>query len=297
MQRFNFNFEAIVHNARDVIVVTKAAPLDDPGPEIVYVNHAFTQLTGYSFQESVGQNPRFLQRDDDICQETRDKIRQALKQQVAIQATLKNYSKSGRAYWLDMNIIPLRDESGQVTHFAAIERDVTEQKLIEEQLQFLATTDPLTGLLNRRAFEERLNDEHSRFTRKREYYSVLMIDVDKFKPINDIYGHAAGDQALREIAQTFQGELRLHDSAARIGGDEFCILLPFSRYQDARKVAEKLKSAVNQLHVQNSTDRTQLGISIGIAQAEEKDINFSDTLRRADKALFKVKRSGRNGIA
>ena len=127
MKTFDFDFQQIVDAANDVIIVTKSDPIDPPGPEIVYVNKAFTDLTGYAPDEVMGKTPRLLQSSGTDV-DTKRAIKQALQKQQPVRVTIRNYAKSGREYWLDVSILPLRDESGEVTHFAAIERDVTEQK-------------------------------------------------------------------------------------------------------------------------------------------------------------------------
>lgn len=129
-----FSLEDVVKFANDIIIVTEAHPLDEPGPKIVYVNKSFTDLTGYSPDEVIGKSPRILQGPDSDPQ-TRLEIRQALEKRHSVRTAIVNYSKSGRKYWLDINIIPLRNPSGEVTHFAAIERDLTDIKKAEEEIK------------------------------------------------------------------------------------------------------------------------------------------------------------------
>ncbi|UCE63389.1 MAG: PAS domain-containing protein [Nitrospirota bacterium] len=126
----DFSLEDVVKFANDIVIVTEAEPLDNPGPKIVYVNKAFTDLTGYAPEEVIGKTPRILQGPDSHS-ETRAHIRAALEKKEPIRTAIVNYSKSGRKYWLDINIIPLKDGSGKVTHFAAIERDLTDIKEAE----------------------------------------------------------------------------------------------------------------------------------------------------------------------
>ncbi len=294
MSKLDFDFSEIVKNAKDIIIVTKSFPIDPPGPEIVYVNQAFTRLTGYSSEEVIGKNPRILQPDnnqEDI--EARKKIRDALTNQCPVKATVKNYAKNGREYWLEMNIFPLKDSSGKVTHFAAIERDVTAQKILEEQLEILAKTDPLTNLLNRRAFDEGLTNEFSRYKRSGEPYSILMLDVDFFKAINDKHGHATGDHVLKNIADACSSVIRIHDSASRYGGDEFSILLPYTKLKSAYTVAQKIRKLISQITTPQMNEK--LSVSIGVAEVESSDLSHSAIFERADDSLYHVKNSGRDG--
>jgi len=130
----DFSIEDVVRFANDIVIVTEADPLDEPGPKIVYVNEAFTRLTGYAKEEVLGKTPRVLQ-GPDSAPETRAEIRRALEKKEPIRTTIVNYSKSGEKYWLDINIIPLKNSKGEVTHFAAIERDLTVIKQAEEEIR------------------------------------------------------------------------------------------------------------------------------------------------------------------
>ena len=129
-----YSIEDVIKFTNDIVIVTEAYPLDEPGPRIVYVNEAFTQLTGYSREEVLGKSPRILQGPDSDPR-ARAEIKSALKEQKSIRTAIVNYSKSGRKYWLDINIIPLKNNQGKVTHFAAIERDLTEIKQAEEEIR------------------------------------------------------------------------------------------------------------------------------------------------------------------
>ena len=130
----DFSLEDVVKLTNDIVIVTEAYPLDAPGPKIVYVNKAFTDVTGFAPKEVIGKTPRILQ-GPDSDPETRAEIRAALKKKEPVRTVIVNYSKSGRKYWLDINIIPLKDSNGEVTHFAAIERDLTEIKKAEEEIR------------------------------------------------------------------------------------------------------------------------------------------------------------------
>ena len=171
-----FDFSEIVQNAKDVVIVTKADPIDEPGPEIIYVNQAFSEMTGYSAEEVIGKSPRILQSKDTEIKE-KLAIRRALEKKEAVRVTLRNYTKLGKEYWIDLSILPLRDNNGNVTHFASIQRDITEQKNLERKLQVLCRTDPLTTAANRRAFNEILSQEFSRFKRSQKVHMLQKTQV------------------------------------------------------------------------------------------------------------------------
>lgn len=295
MHEFDFSFQAIVEAAQDVVVVTKADSVDFPGPEIVYVNKAFTQLTGYSFEEAVGKTPRILQseRTDPAA---KAEIRKALTYKKPVRITINNRSKYGQDYWLDLSILPLKNSAGEVTHFVAIERDVTNQKELEIELSFLSNRDPLTGLFNRRALEEFGDKEFARYLRKREVFCVLMLDIDHFKEINDRFGHSAGDDVLTKVSQLCLSHFRMQDVIARVGGEEFCIILPTTEILDALKIANRLCRLIAETTFCFADAQAEITASIGGAEIDEYDISLSKVIERADQALYRAKKTGRNKV-
>ena len=295
MSGFDFNFKDIIDEAHDVIVVTKATPISAPGPEIVYVNKAFTELTGYSFDEAVGSDPRMLQ-SADTDPETKAKIRRALKRQEPVRVTLKNYSKSGEGYWLEMNILPLKDSDGNVTHFAAIERDVTESKELEFKLDQMSRQDPLSGLLNRRAFDEAIELELSRFFKTEKVFTVLALDIDHFKAVNDRYGHQTGDRVIQLMSNTCRSLFGKLGHVARTGGEEFTILVPDMNAQAAEQLAEELCQNIAALTLRTHVGPIKFTTSIGVSEVGAHDKITSQILARADKALYEAKNSGRNKV-
>ncbi len=295
MKKIDFNFRDIAEFANDVIIVTKSFPLDPPGPEIVYVNKAFTELTGYTEAEILGKNPRILQ-SEKTDKNTTQIIRQGLENKAPVRVTIRNFSKIGKEYWLDLSILPLKDPDGKVTHFVAIERDVTEQKNIERELEILSKTDSLTGLLNRRAFDSILKDERNQFKQTQNGYSLLMLDIDHFKAINDTYGHTIGDEAIQSFAKVCSSELRAKDKMARVGGEEFCVLLPSTDIEKAYSIAENLRKKVSNTSLKSKNKKISLTVSIGVSEAEYADSCHTDILKRVDKNLYQAKKTGRNKV-
>ncbi len=175
--------------------------------------------------------------------------------------------------------------------------DITERKRMEEQLHALATTDSLTDLANRRQFLSSLNDEFVRAHRLyRQCSSVLMLDVDFFKRINDTHGHAVGDAVLKHFAQLMRHSLRKIDVAGRIGGEEFAIILPGADATAARTLAERLRGAVADTPLVLDGEIIPLTVSIGVATIEMHDRDADSTLLRADEALYRAKENGRNRV-
>ena len=290
-----FDFSTIVNNAKDAVIVTKAEPIDDPGPEIIYVNKAFTEMTGYSSEEVIGKSPRILQ-SKDTEQKEKSAIRRALEKKEAIRVTLRNYTKTGREYWIDLSILPLHDKDGKLTHFASIQRDITKQKNLERELQILCRTDPLTTAANRRAFEEMLSQEFSRFKRSRKEYALIMIDIDHFKSVNDEYGHSVGDKVLIEVTEKCKDSLRYHDIVARLGGEEFCILLPYTNATQAKQIAERLRGKIESMQIISEGNRINVTVSVGLSLVCLDDSDGHDAMQRADQKLFEAKDLGRNTV-
>lgn len=165
-----------------------------------------------------------------------------------------------------------------------------------EQIRQLAITDSLTGLLNRRQILELATTEFSRSRRYQKPFSVLLIDIDRFKLINDNYGHAIGDQAIKATAEAMVNNLRQVDYCARFGGEEFVALMPETSLESAMIVAERIRSAIASITLSISSPIIQFTASIGIASYHLQDQEFATILQRADLALYQAKLQGRNRI-
>lgn len=289
-------FRAVVESANDAIIIT-GPDLDFPGPTILYVNKAFTDLTGYTANEVIGMSPRMFQ-GPRITGGAGHEAGEALRRGEPVHTTALNYGKGGRRYWVDIKIIPLRDADGNITHFAAIERDITEIKEQQDQLRKLAEQDELTGVANRRHFLSAMRAEMGRALRYRHPLSMLMIDIDHFKRVNDTWGHAAGDQVLKALAETCVGGLRRMDLVGRIGGEEFAVMLPETGANAARDTGERLREAVSGIKVLVTSDSRpiQITCSIGAAGLDHGGDTVDRLMARADRALYQAKDEGRNRL-
>lgn len=280
-------FRQIVEHAQDVIVVTEARPLDEPGPRIIYVNPAFTRLTGYTSDEVIGQSPRLLQRPSTVDATTRGDIRAGLESGEGFRGPILNFSKDGTAYWLDMNIFALRDDTGHITAFAAIERDITARMLRESELRSAARTDALTGLFNRRA----LTQVVAGIWDDTALNSVLVLDLDRFKAVNDQHGHTTGDQILQSIGDVLATVARDGDYPIRSGGDEFLLVLMHTDLPAATRIATQVQDEL--AYAQIGRDLPPVTVSIGAASGH---MPLTEMIDSADRALRRSKRAGRNLI-
>lgn len=261
------------------------------GGEILWVNQAFEQMTGYSFDEAVGQRPSIL-RSGAHSAAFYERIWSQLLSGKSWHGELKNRTKDGRTYVEEQTIAPVRDRFGNITHFIALKQDATERHRQEQQLIHLALHDPLTGLPNRRSWEEAL-DQMVNQARLGQKGALLLVDLDRFKTVNDTYGHLAGDQLLKEIARCMNRALRRQDLLARLGGDEFGILMGDVSPAEALTIAERLRSEVLSSTFVIGAERLQPTLSIGMIPVSGNH-SAQELLSLADSALYAAKEQGRN---
>jgi diguanylate cyclase (GGDEF)-like protein/PAS domain S-box-containing protein len=202
------------------------------------------------------------------------------------------YRKDGSIMTGELQVIPHLDGSGKVIELIGVTRDISERKVFEAELRNLAVTDTLTGVWNRRHGTELLTADLSA-RRPGQALSLLMLDIDHFKTINDTFGHQAGDHVLIEIASRLRRSLRGSDMVARWGGEEFVVLLRDCALPDALRLAEDIRAAIAELPFGAMGSLT---VSVGVAEARASE-DLTTWLERADQALYRAKRSGRNEVA
>lgn len=207
--------------------------------------------------------------------------------------------REGHWVWIfESGHITERDGAGNPVRMVGVQQDISERKALEERLTHLAMRDELTGLYNRRRFMECSDQEYGRLKRQTAYeVGTLMLDLDRFKLVNDTYGHAAGDQMLKGFADTVQRQLRENDLFGRLGGEEFAILLPHTDLQGCERVAEKVRAAVEAMRIPLESGETlTITTSVGLTMMHKEDTRPDGALARADKALYQAKHSGRNRV-
>ncbi|MCP3374149.1 diguanylate cyclase [Bradyrhizobium cajani] len=216
--------------------------------------------------------------------------------------TYRNVHREKSEIWLESTLRVTRKVNGDVDGVVAISRDITEQKELETRLEMLAIEDSLTGLANRRRFDERLSEEWTRAYRDRSSLALLMIDVDHFKAYNDEYGHPAGDACLRVVAQVIAAETqRSGDLAARYGGEEFAMLLPNTDASGCARIGDRIRRAIREAGLVHSSNRAYGCVTASLGGAAcrpvlERTAGVASLVEAADQALYAAKQAGRNRL-
>jgi diguanylate cyclase (GGDEF)-like protein/PAS domain S-box-containing protein len=205
--------------------------------------------------------------------------------------------KGGESIWVSSSGYPIYDGELRFHGYRGVDVNVTELTKAKKEVERLALSDPLTGLANRRHLVEQYSREVSRAKRSGKPISLLILDLDHFKSVNDRYGHLAGDACLKCVTAVIESYLRNIDIAARFGGEEFIVLLPETGESGARIVAEKLRAAVAETEIQLHEELLHVTVSIGIATAKPSELeNFDEIVGKADTAMYRAKESGRNMV-
>ena len=269
--------------------------ITDVNATIQYVNPYFEEESGYSAAEAVGQNPRILNSgltDKSVFEDMWHHL-------VAGEpwtGELINRRKSGEIYWEEARIAPVKNEQGITTHYVAVNMDITEQKQTHERIAYLAHHDLLTNLPNRLLFFDRVTQSLALAKRQGCPLAVLFIDLDKFKPINDNFGHAVGDWVLQQVALRITASVRTSDTVGRIGGDEFVVLLPnVSDATNAIRIAEKVRHTLSQ-PLPYQEHQFEISASIGVALSAEQGSTVEALTAHADCAMYHAKEGGRNAV-
>lgn len=275
--------------------MNEAVTVTDQDNRIIAVNSAFTDITGYTLDEVKGKNPRLLSSGAQPTEFYR-KMWESLTSTGRWSGELKNRRKSGELYIEHLSINLVRDQQGKPTRHVAVFSDISERKASEERVYHLAHHDALTGLPNRALFNDRLQQGLLKAKRDKVRLALMFLDVNRFKPVNDIFGHTIGDLLLKEVAKRINDCLRKSDSAARIGGDEFVMLLPnIETAQDAVSVAEKISKACNR-PFELAGHTLHISSSIGIAVYPEHGDDDEMLMINADMAMYRAKEGGDSNV-
>ena len=262
--------------------------------KLTYLNPAVTTFTVYTVEEALAM-PIEERYSPETLKVMRKKFQIAMVDPAYTEDTMEAevYKKDGSSLWMMVHIRTIKDENGTLQGIVGVSRDITFQKKKEALLTEFATLDSLTGVINRRFFMDRLSDELDRSVRYSLSASVMMLDIDHFKKVNDTYGHAAGDAALLRFVNVVQECLRSSDFLGRIGGEEFAIVLPGTTLSGATILADRILRTVAAAEIHYGGKVFKVTTSIGVTESLPPDTP-SSVVDRADQALYTAKDSGRN---
>ena len=293
------DFQSLAENSVDIIC---RAGLDYG---LKYVSPSCFRILGWSQEEMLRAPPLSLMLPEDA-----PAIEEAVARNVASGTpfsfvTVRMFRKDGSLVWMEVTSRQVFDDvTGDLKEYITVLRDISERKAFEEKLEAEALTDSLTGVANRRSFDNTLGREWKRTLREGSQLSLLMIDIDNFKSVNDMYGHQVGDDYLRAISAAMCGTVRAPDTVARYGGEEFAVILPTVDSRGAVQTAERVRAAIGDLQLTHEGNMEGEGLvtaSIGAATALARQggtIKMPESLLlAADTALYKAKQGGRNRVA
>ncbi|MFZ5911170.1 MAG: diguanylate cyclase domain-containing protein [Chloroflexota bacterium] len=265
----------------------------NPEGRIITVNEAFTRITGFSQQDVNQQRPTIFIHQENSLKTILDSLHDAILLGKDWQGELPAHRKNGETFPALIQVIAVTDQEGAIENYIGFLTDITARKETDERLQHLATHDVLTGLPNRILFIDRLQSALWRAEQSGNMVAVLFLDLDGFKTVNDQLGHQMGDEFLRVIAKRLQASIKITDSAARMGGDEFAVLLQnISSQEDALHATERLLAMISK-PVSLKENKVQTTASIGISIYPEHGTQES-LLASADQAMYLAKSKGKN---
>lgn len=252
-----------------------------------YANPPMANLTGIPIESRLGKNQYEVGTSDELAGAFQATYQQVFDTGEPVELEFDYHGTTGLRHYLG-RATPEFDHDGRAQTVLSVVRDITEVKRLQHQLEQLAGTDPLTSLLNRRSFVARLDTELERVRRDQGDLSLLMLDLNNFKQINDRFGHVGGDRVLEAVGRILLAENDSHQIAARLGGDEFCVVLIDTDESMARQVAERIGQRVSDISL-DSPEPIGVSVSVGVATAGEQDTTALDLLSRVDMLMYQVK--------
>lgn len=281
---------AVAFETQEPLIIT------DPDSIILRANNAFIETSGYMREELVGQKMNFLKsgRHD---QQFYEAMWEIITETGVWQGEIWDRRKNGDIIPVWLAITAVKNDKGTVTHYVGTYIDITKRKLAEDEIKNLAFYDPLTQLPNRRLLQERINHGIQRSQRDGQQFALMMLDLDRFKNVNDTLGHQLGDVLLQQVAERIKGKLRAVDLVARLGGDEFVVLLEnIAQPADAARVAERIVEDLSKAFQLVQNHDVWIGASLGISLYPQHSGNFESLMTQADSAMYKAKEQGGGSI-
>jgi diguanylate cyclase (GGDEF)-like protein/PAS domain S-box-containing protein len=265
---------------------------------IIYVNSAFEKVTGYSRDDAIGKTPRIL-KSGLTSPEIYEKMWFTISNGGTWNGEQINKRKDGSLYYEDSRITPIYNKEGKLTYYLAIKHDITERKLLETKLKEIAIRDPLTNTYNRWYLMERFHQIIDNYKRVKNPFSLVILDIDFFKEINDSYGHQAGDYILTNFANIVNQNIRSYDIFGRYGGEEFILLLPDTDKENAYILVKRILNIIRNNPFIYEDIGIKLTFSSGIIESSEislDKVSVDELIKVADSRLYEAKQTGRNKI-
>ena len=279
---------AVDQNPTVIVITNKSGVIE-------YVNNKFVELTGFSRKEAIGQTTKILN-SGQTPRSTYEHMWTTLLAGQEWRGEFYNCKKNGDHYWAQEYIAPIFDRNQNITHFVAIQEDITENRRVTNEINYQASHDLLTGLINRREFEKRLGRSIQDAVERNTEHVFCFFDLDRFKIVNDTSGHPAGDELLRQIANLTRNSIRQRDTLARFGGDEFGILMESCSLAKAEHIAEKIRNMIEHFVFSWEDKSFSIGVSIGLVSITNQTKDITEAFKQADAACYSAKDTGRNRV-
>lgn len=285
--KFRSYLLAMEHSASSIMIVNRDWTIEYANPESI-------KKTGYSKEELFGANIDILH-PKEVMAEEMPVILQRLEDGYVWRGELKSLKKSGELFWELASIAPMVQANGKITHYVKIKEDITDLKAAKQKIHHMAYHDILTGLPTRTLFMQRLTDSIASAKAHNRKVAVLFLDLDGFKAVNDSFGHNAGDELLKSVAQSLRRCVRDEDTIARMGGDEFLIVL--NHVSDKQVIANVAQRMLEAIETPLKFNEIQLSVtaSIGISMYPDDNDDPKELIKLADKAMYDIKHAGKSG--
>lgn len=265
---------------------------------IIYVNNAIENMSGYKTSELIGNNPSIL-KSGLTKRETYKKMWETISSGGIWNGEQINKRKDGTLYYEDSRITPIYNKNNELKYYLAVKHDITERKVLESRLQEIAIRDGLTNAYNRRYLMDRLYRIADNYKRVRKEFSIAILDIDHFKSVNDKYGHLAGDVVLVELVRIINKTIRSYDILGRYGGEEFILVLPDTDKNEAYVIINRILNKIRNHTIIYDNNNINITFSAGIAGSSEIDIksfNAEALINLADNRLYNAKDFGRDEV-